>query len=164
MGQIGPVPNPQQAETWLCKATGSRGWGQGGRQCRGPIPAKQLSPSQISGEQARRKSRVSEERSAPHSSAGSGEQAKHLPAACSCSQICYDLSRPQEGKSASLESKRGCGVPGGRGEVGPAGGGILVRSLHGAGLLVAQRDALCLFSPSVPALSGLGAASSFDIP
>lgn len=121
MGRIGLVPNPQQAEMWLCKATGTRGWGQRGRQCRGPIPAKQLSPSQISGEQARRKSRVSEERSAPHSSAGSGEQAKHLPAACSCSQICYDLSRPQEGKSASLESKRGCGVPGGRGEVGPMG-------------------------------------------
>lgn len=69
-----------------------------------PIPAEQLSQSQISGEQARRKSRVSEERSAPHSLAESGDRAKHLPAACSCFQICYNLSRRQEGMSLSLES------------------------------------------------------------
>lgn len=55
---------------------------------------------------------VGGERSALHSSSRSGEQAKHLPAACSCSQICYDLSLRQEGMSASLESKRGCGAAG----------------------------------------------------
>lgn len=76
------------------------------------ITAEQLSPSQISSGQARRKSRVSGERSAPHSSAERGDRAKHLPAACSCSQICYDLSRWQEGMSMGLESKRGCGTVG----------------------------------------------------
>lgn len=86
----------------------SLGLGLDGEALPSPIPAEQLSPSQISGEQARQKSRVSEERSAPHSSAESGDRAKHLPAACSCSQICYDLSRWQEGTSVSLESKREC--------------------------------------------------------
>lgn len=90
----------------------SLGLGLNGKALLSPILAEQLSPSQISGEQARRKSRVSEERSAPHSSAESGDRARHLPAACSCSQICYDLSRRQEGMSVSLESERGCGTVG----------------------------------------------------
>lgn len=70
------------------------------------------------------------------------------------------------GKPGKQEGMWGAGGPwGGRAH----GGGLLVRALRWAGLLVAQRGALCsaalcLFSPSVPALSGLGAASSFEIP
>lgn len=80
---------------------------------------------------------VGGERSALHSSSRSGEQAKHLPAACSCSQICYDLSLRQEGMSVSLESKRGCGAAG-------AGG----RCCWTCGLLEGVvQDGLCWMHP-----------------
>lgn len=59
--------------------TQSLGLGLNGEALPSPIPAEQLSPSQICGEQARRKSRVSEEKSAPNSSPESGDGAEHPP-------------------------------------------------------------------------------------